>query len=104
MIHAKLVEESGPDRARSDETLEQCTRRLSSRERDYFRRRADQEVEAARLASCCEARLAHEELAEAYRLLCRSHNCQDDPHIASALSTFPERAFPSPLSGDSLPD
>lgn len=88
MIHANIIEALGPDPARSDETLERCTKRLSSTDMDYFHRRAAQEAEAAQAASCSEARLAHEEMAEAYRLLCRSQKSSSDPHLASELSAL----------------
>lgn len=38
---------------------------------EYYRQRQSQEEEAARAASCPEARERHEELAEAYRLRTR---------------------------------
>jgi len=88
MIHANIIEALGPDPVRSDETLERCTNRLSSTDMDYFHRRAAQEAEAAHAASCSEARLAHEEMAEAYRLLCRSQKSGSDPHLASELSAL----------------
>lgn len=95
MIHANIIEEPGPSQAGSDETLERCTMRLSSAERAYFHRRAGQEAEAAQAASCTEARLSHEEMAEAYRLLCRSHKSSADPHLASELSAFLFNARPT---------
>ena len=88
MIHAKIIDDPGPEQAGPDETLERCTKLLSSTERDYYHRRAAQEAGAAQAASCTEARLAHEEMAEAYRLLCRSHKSSADRHLASELSTF----------------
>lgn len=88
MIHANVIRDPGPCQVGSNETLEQCTKRLSSAERDYFHRRAAQETEAAQAASCTEARLAHEAMAEAYWLLCRSHEGSADPHLASDLSMF----------------
>ena len=83
MNHANTIEGPGPDPARSDETLDRSTKQLSSTEKDYLHRRAAQEAEAAQAASCTEARLAHEELAEAYRLLCRSDKNSAEPHLAS---------------------
>lgn len=95
MIHVNIVDDPGPCQAASNEMLERCTKRLSSAERDYFHRRAAQEAEAAQAASCTEARLAHEEMAEAYRLLCRSHKSSADPHLASELSAFLFNARPT---------
>ena len=95
MIYANVIRDPGPCQAGSNETLEQCTKRLSSAESDYFHRRAAQEAEAAQAASCAEARLAHKELAEAYRLLCRSHKSSADPHLASELSAFLFNARPT---------
>jgi hypothetical protein len=61
---------------------------MGSADVEYYRRRAAQEAEAARVAECCEARLVHEQMEEAYRLLCRSRSGDDNPHLASELSTF----------------
>lgn len=81
MMHANIVETRRP------EPLGECVRLLSQADRDYFRRRADEEAEAAIAASCCEARLAHEVLASAYRLLCSSRKGAADPHL-SPVSMF----------------
>ena len=89
MMHADIVEARGP------ESLGECVRQLSQADRDYFRRRAAQEAEAARAASCCEARLAHEALASAYRLLCSSRKAAADPHLASELSMFQFKPSPA---------
>jgi hypothetical protein len=88
VIHAKIFEVPDREDPNCEDTLTQCVTRMSSADVDYYRRRADQEAEAARLAQCCEARLAHEQMAEAYRLLCRFRSTQDDPHLASELSTL----------------
>lgn len=74
--------------ARGVESLGECVAQLSEADRDYYRRRAAQETEAASESSCCEARMAHEELAAAYRLLCSTGQCQADPHLASELTMF----------------
>ena len=89
MGHADIVETG------RHESLGECARRLTEADRDYFRRRAAQEAEAAYAASCCEARLAHEELASAYRLLCSSRKAAADPHLASELSMFQFSASPA---------
>jgi len=81
-MHANIVETRGP------ESLGGCAILLSRADRDYFRGRAAQEAEAAIVASCCEARLAHEELASAYRLLCSSRKGAADRHLAPELSMF----------------
>lgn len=89
MMHAKIIEDTG--KLGKQEPSQEPTRRLerlSSDDREYYHRRSNQEAEAARIASCCEARLAHEELAEAYRLLCGSGKCQDAPQLSAMLPTF----------------
>lgn len=81
-MHANIVETLRPEAPGERAKL------LSQADRDYFRRRADEEAEAAEAASCCEARLAHEELASAYRMLCSSRKAAGDPHLPSELSIF----------------
>lgn len=44
---------------------------MDANDRAYYLRRALQEQEAARTATCRKARDRHEELAAAYRLRCR---------------------------------
>jgi hypothetical protein len=88
MMHAKIIEDPGPGRSEAAEALARCLEQLTLADRNYYRRRSNQEIEAARLASCCEARLAHQELAEAYQLLCGARECQGDPVLAPALSAF----------------
>lgn len=88
MIHVNIIENPRPSLAAMSASLEQRTKRASSAEMAYFRRRAAQEAEAARTASCIQARRAHEEMAEAYRLRCRlyeqhSDQCQTDRLTAS---------------------
>lgn len=61
---------------------------MSSTERDYFHQRAVQEERAAEAASCNEARLAHEEMAVAYRFLCRAYKRNPDPPLGSERSAF----------------
>jgi hypothetical protein len=61
---------------------------LSAADRDYFRHRAAEEAEAANAASCGEARMAHEGLASAYRLLCSSRQGRAAPHLAPELAMF----------------
>ena len=95
MINANIIEDPGPDLTRSDRPLERRTHRLSSTERDYFRRRAIHEAEAARAAACSEARLAHEEMAEAYWLLCRSRQSRAHPHSASELAIVLRNSKPT---------
>jgi hypothetical protein len=89
MMHANIVE------TRGTETLGECVRQLSQGDRDYFRRRAAEEAEAANAASCCEARMAHEELASAYRLLCSSRKAAADPHLTFELRMFQFNASPA---------
>ena len=81
-MHANIVETRRP--GAPGESAEP----QSQADRDYFRHRADEEAKAADAASCCEARIAHEELACAYRQLCTSRNGAADPHLASELSIF----------------
>lgn len=82
MVHADIVEARGP------ESLGECVRQLCKADRDYYQRRAAQEAEAARASSCCEARMAHEEMAAAYRLLCSAGQGRDEPKLASDLILF----------------
>lgn len=86
MIHAKLIEDPGSSPTGSNDAIEQSVMRLSPVDRDYYHRRAVQEAEAARRASCREARLAHEEMAQAYRLLCQPDKGNADSHLVSELS------------------
>jgi hypothetical protein len=88
MVHANIVETRRP------EVLGECARLLSQADKDYFRRRADEEAEAADAAYCCEARMAHEELASAYRLLCSTRNGAADRHLAPELNIFQFRPEP----------
>ena len=44
---------------------------MDAKDRAYYLRRALQEQDAARIATCPEARDRHEELAAAYRFRCR---------------------------------
>lgn len=88
MMHAKNIEtpeQSGPT---SNDQFAECVKKLSSTDRDFYRRRAAQEDEAAASASCSEARLAHEELAAAYRQLCHSKGAPIDTHLASEMLMF----------------
>ena len=89
MVHAEIVEARGP------EALRQCASELSQADRDYYRRRAAQEAEAARASSCCEARIAHQQLATTYRLLCAVREGPDEPQLASELAMF--RFNPKPM-------
>jgi hypothetical protein len=90
MIHAIIVDEPRPDpsRVRPADTLAECVQHLSAADREYFQSRAVQESEAARDASCSEARVAHEELAKAYGQLCSSIEGRADQHLASDLAMF----------------
>jgi hypothetical protein len=90
MMHAKILGTSDPDEKRNPlgEALAQRVEQLSPADRDYFGRRALQESKAARASSCPEARLAHEKLAEAYRLLCPLDGGHANPHLASELALF----------------
>lgn len=90
MMHADIVQTTTPDPppARPEETLAWCTRGLTAADRNYFRRRAAQEAEASRASGCDEAKLAHEELATAYRLLCTPRKAPAQPHLASELAMF----------------
>lgn len=98
MMHAKIIEtpeQSGPT---SNDQFAECVKKLSSTDRDFYRRRAAQEDEAAASASCCEARLAHEELAAAYRQLCHSSGGPIDAHLASEMVMFLFNAKPADRS------
>jgi len=88
MMHANTIEHPRP-RREAAQSHTRYVKPLSSADRDYFRWRAIQEAEAARLASCCEARLAHEEMAEAYRLLCGLRKSQEGSHPTSGVAQFP---------------
>ena len=88
MMHAKVIETPEQGREPSNNELAECLKQLTSVDRDYYRLRVAQEDEAARRASCDEARLAHEELAAAYRQLCQSDGAPVDPHLASELVMF----------------
>lgn len=55
---------------------------MGAKDRAYFLKRALQEQEAARVATCAEARERHEELAVAYRLRCRMDVSSSDPQIS----------------------
>ena len=87
-MHAKIVETPEQSRAQSSEQLAKGVNPLSSADRDYYRRRAVQEDDAAARASCCEAHHVHEELAAAYRQLCRSNGTTVDPDLAAELVMF----------------
>ena len=97
MMHAKIIETPTPEeiQAQADQAFAQCLEQLSSTDRAYYRRRAEQELEAVRSASCCEARIAHEELARAYRLLCSSSKARRDAHLASEMAMFQFNARPA---------
>jgi hypothetical protein len=61
---------------------------MDANDRAYFLRRALQEQEAARLATCPEARHRHDELAAAYRFRCRMDALEpapvrDEIHVAA---------------------
>jgi len=96
MMHAITFEVPIPDprQVRSIEEAARCGKQLSSTGQDYFRRRIAQEVEAARNASSCEARIAHEKLAAAYRHLWSPNKVQADSDLASGSPMF--RFNPSP--------
>jgi len=88
MMHAKIIEEPNQSRSQSNEQLAECMKQLNSADRDYYRRRAVQEDDAAARASCCEAHHVHEELAAAYRQLCRSNGTAVDPDLAAEMVMF----------------
>ena len=61
---------------------------MDANDRAYFLRRALQEQEAARLATCSQARNRHEELAAAYHFRCRMDALEpvclrDETHVAA---------------------
>ena len=90
MMNAIIFETPIPDprQVRSIDESTRCGKQLRSTDEDYFRRRAVQEVEAARDATCCEARIAHEKLAAAYRHLWSSNMVQADSDLASGSPMF----------------
>ena len=90
MMHAMILETPAPDerKGQSEKAFSQCLARLTPADRDYYRRRLAQEHDAARAASCCEARMAHEELARAYRLLSSANDKCDETHLASEPAMF----------------
>lgn len=87
MMRARILETPDKGRAHSCEQTVKTVRQLSSSERNYYSRRAVQEHEAAAGASCCEARVAHSELAAAYGRLCRSNGALADPHLTATVGT-----------------
>jgi hypothetical protein len=87
MMHANIVKLPVP------ELPDQCVRQLTAADRDYFRRRAAQEADAANLSSCTEAKMAHEELEAAYRLLCSTRRDLADPRPTSELAIFPSKGI-----------
>jgi hypothetical protein len=82
MVNAIVVEALVPETPRAR------VRPQSATERDYYCHRAAEEAKAANAASCGEARIAHEKLAAAYRLLCSSRQGWADPHLASEPAMF----------------
>jgi hypothetical protein len=88
MAHAKILETRTRDQTLSDKAPTPCARQLNPADRDYYRWRADEEAKAARAASCCEARLAHEGLATAYRRLCSPNGSHAENRLASEQSAF----------------
>lgn len=90
MMHANILETRAhdQDQVKSEKAFSHCVKRLNSADRDYFRRRAEEETEATRKAACCESRLAHEELARAYRLLCSSNDAYGEDHLTSELAMY----------------
>lgn len=88
MMHANIIETPEQRLVQSSDQLAQCVKKLNPVDREYFHRRAIEEDDAAVKASCDEARLAHQELAAAYRQLSRTDGECVDPHLASELVMF----------------
>lgn len=95
MMHAKILEIPDERPTQSDGDLAGCLKQLSAADRNYYRRRAIQEDEAAARAPCSEARLAHKDLAAAYWQLCRSKSDSANPHFASELAMFRFNSLPT---------
>lgn len=88
MMHAAIVKSPFPDTRRDRPDEGQCAKHLDKAEREYYHRRASQEAHAAREATCREARLAHEELATAYQLLCSSNGPEVNRHPVPGPAMF----------------
>ena len=71
-MHAKILETPKPAESKAQPTraFPPFPAKTEPADRDYYHRRLAQEHDAAQAASCHEARMAHEELARAYSLLC----------------------------------
>lgn len=95
MIHVTIVEDPEPNESESHEGSARCLKQFSSADRDYYRRRAEQEREAARKAAGCEARLAHEEMESMYRELGSADSTRIDPESAAELPAFPLNSKPA---------
>jgi hypothetical protein len=78
VIHAQIREHPRTAWVPPNETFAHRAPQTVTSDEDYFRRRAAQELEAARATSCDKARKAHEEMAQAYRSLCRSPESGSD--------------------------
>lgn len=89
MIHSSINEEPGPDRTEWDERAAQGASQLTPADQEHYRKRATEEAEAARVATCREARLAHEELAAAYRKLGSPSESGTEPNRLAAFSFSP---------------
>ena len=86
-----------PYRVQSDGVPAPSAPQSSPGDREYFRLRAAEEMEAAQIARCREARIAHEKLAAAYRQLCAPLGSQAGSGPASDVPSFE-------LDADPLPD
>lgn len=89
MIHSSVTEEPGFDRAERDEWAALGASLLSPADQEHYRKRATEEAEAARAATCREARLAHEELAAAYRKLASPSEYGSEFNRLAAFSFSP---------------
>lgn len=89
MIHSSIIEEPAPDRTEWDEWAAQGASLPSQADQEHYRKRAREEAEAARAATCREARLAHEELAAAYRKLGSFSESGTEPNRPAAFSFSP---------------
>ena len=101
MMHGNIVETPSqhPFPDRPAEAFYRHLSQLTATDRDYFRRRAAQEDEAAQASLCSEARIAHEELAAAYRQLC-SPGAPDQSHLVTDQTMFRCNPKPTDYAGN----
>lgn len=88
MVETHGVQTSDPVQVERGDRLVQHVVRLNRAERAYFRRRAVEEADAGKAAACPEARLAHEQMAAAYRKLSIAGIKEADQRLGGELPPF----------------